>query len=259
MKRMSLGLFACGMFMVVLIGCSVKEDRNVCPSRLELDLSGVGDAFESVNLLGSGPGGVVFRDIVTLPVPGYIYVREVPHGMLDVNVWYGAEDYINEDEGIVIPVGKECPAVHMHSFVADTRGERCRELVELHKNYCSLTLKMKGMDKIPYGLSVRGNVNGYNLDGSPRCGEFCCEVAPQGWAEAMVRVPRQVDASLMLKVDDGRGAVKNFAIGEYIVASGYDWDSEDLSDVTVTIDYYITYVAVMVQKWEEEYVFDLVL
>ena len=259
MKRMSLGLFACGMFMVVLIGCSVKEDRNVCPGRLELDLSGIDDAFGSVDLLGSGPGGVVFRDVVTMPLSEDIYMREVPHGMLDVNVWYGAGECINEEQGIVIPLGEECPPLYMHSFVADTRGEIYRKRVELHKNYCCLTLKMKGMDRVPYGLSVRGNVDGYRLDGSPRRGEFCREVGPQGWAEVMVRVPRQMDASLMLEVDDGYGVRKSLAIGEYIVASGYDWDSEDLSDVTVTIDYYITYLTVMVQKWDEEYVFDLVL
>ena len=74
-----------------------------------------------------------------------------------------------------------------------------------------------------------------------------------------MKVPRQMDASLMLEVEDENGISKSFAIGEYIMASGYDWNAEDLSDITVTLDYYITGVTVLVQKWDDEFVFDLVL
>lgn len=259
MGKMLSGLLAVAVMLFACAGCSVKEDRDVCPGRLMLDFSGVDASVGSLDLLVTGPDGVVLRDVVASSGFGKEYVKEVPHGMLDVNVWSGAGEFVDEDAGLVIPVGCECPPVHMQSFTADTRGEICRVNVELHKNHCCLTVKLRGREVMPYSLAVRGNVDGYALDGSPRNGEFCCMAYPEEENAITVRVPRQVDASLMLEVDDGNEIRKSFAIGEYIRASGYDWDSEDLSDVTVTLDYYITYVTVQVQEWDEEFVFDLVL
>lgn len=259
MGRMSSGVLA---FMVVLVacaGCSVKEDRDVCPGRLMLDFGGVDASLGSLDLLVTWPGGVILRDVVVPSVFGDEYIRDVPHGMLDVNVWSGAGEYVENESGLVIPLGSECPPVHKHSFIADTRGEIWRQEVELHKNYCCLTVKLKGEDVMPYSLVVSGNVDGYTLDGSPRKGEFRCVAYPEGEGEITVRVPRQIDASLMLEVEDDNGIRKLFAVGEYIKASGYDWDSENLGDVTVTLDYYITGITVLVQKWDEEFVYDLVL
>lgn len=231
----------------------------MCPGRLMLDFGGVDASLGSLDLLVTWPGGVILRDVVVPSVFGDEYIRDVPHGMLDVNVWSGAGEYVENESGLVIPLGSECPPVHKHSFIADTRGEIWRQEVELHKNYCCLTVKLKGEDVMPYSLVVSGNVDGYTLDGSPRKGEFRCVAYPEGEGEITVRVPRQIDASLMLEVEDDNGIRKLFAVGEYIKASGYDWDSENLGDVTVTLDYYITGITVLVQKWDEEFVYDLVL
>lgn len=259
MGRMSSGMLVCAVMLLACAGCSVKEDRDVCPGRLMLDFSGVDTSVGSLDMLVTGPDGIIFRDMVAPSGFREEYMREVPHGMLDVNVLSGADGFVEEDSGLVIPLGCECPPVYKHSFVADTRGEIWRQRVDLRKSYCCLTVKLKGKDAMPYIISICGNVDGYALDGSPRKGEFRCEACPEDEGEITVRVPRQMDASMMLVVEGGNGIRKNFAVGEYIRASGYDWDSEDLSDVTVTLDYYITGVTVLVQKWDEEFVFDLVL
>lgn len=260
MRKMLSGLSAAAVLLCVCTGCSVKEDRTACPGRLLLDFSGVDAACGALDLLVTAPDGVILRDVVTESAFEDEYVREVPHGFLNVNVWNCAQDYIDEAEGIVIPFGKECPPVYMQSFTADTRGEMFCKEVRLHKNYCRLTLKMAGRQTVPYSLTVRGNVDGYGLDGKPRKGRFQCIAYPDGnEGEMTVCVPRQTDSSLMLDVDDGYAVKRSFAIGEYIRSSGYDWDSENLGDVTVTLDYFITNVTVIVQKWDEEYVFDLIL
>ncbi len=258
MGKMSSGLLAWVVMLFACAGCSVKEDREVCPGRLMLDFSGVDASVGSLALLVTGPDGVALRDVIVSSDFKENYVREVPHGMLNVNIDCGADDFIDEEYGLVIPVGCECPPVYMQSFTADTRGEIYCKKVELHKNHCCLTVKLRGRDVMPYNIAVRGSVDGYALDGSPRRGEFCCLAYPED-SVITVKVPRQMDASLMLEVEDENGISKSFAIGEYIMASGYDWNAEDLSDITVTLDYYITGVTVLVQKWDDEFVFDLVL
>ena len=70
-------------------------------------------------------------------------------------------------------------------------------------------------------------------------------------------LPRQVDASLVLEIDDGKGNSKVFALGQYMIASGYDWNEPDLEDVTVTLDYALTELRLVVNGWESVYRYDV--
>jgi hypothetical protein len=72
-------------------------------------------------------------------------------------------------------------------------------------------------------------------------------------------LPRQTDESLVLEVHDETGTLKTFALGEYVAASGYDWHEENLRDMTVSLDYALTRVAISVAGWREEYVFNVVI
>jgi hypothetical protein len=73
----------------------------------------------------------------------------------------------------------------------------------------------------------------------------------------MAVLPRQIDASLMLEVDDGKGGYKAFALGQYIVSSGYDWTAEDLEDITVTLDYALTEIRLVIGGWESVYEYEM--
>ena len=72
-------------------------------------------------------------------------------------------------------------------------------------------------------------------------------------------LPRQMDASLVLEVNDGSETLKNFALGEYVKACGYDWSEDDLKDISVRIDYARTKVVVEVKDWSEVCEFDIVI
>ena len=63
----------------------------------------------------------------------------------------------------------------------------------------------------------------------------------------------------MLEVHDDTGTLKTFALGEYVAASGYDWQEENLRDITVSLDYSLTRVAISVAGWREEHVFNVVI
>lgn len=245
---------------LLMSGCSVKEDRTDCPCRLVLDFRNIDTSVvSSLNLLAVMDGEPVFQDVVGSDAFDSEYIRYVPHGDVRINIWAGAQESIVVRQGVVIPYGCECPPIFMHSFVADTRGESWHENVCMHKNHCRLTVQMDGVSEIPYSLTLKGNVDGYGLDGGPSTGDFSCVAYPGAEGESHVLLPRQMDASLLLEVDDGTSALKTFAIGEYIVSSGYDWNAQDLADIAVTLDYYITDIRISVQGWDKEYTYNITL
>lgn len=243
-----------------LCGCTVKEDRETCPCRLILDFGNIDTSLcRSLNLLATMQGEIIFSDRIETMDLADEYIVEVPRGTLRINVWAGDGDRVDHEHGVVIPYGCECPPLYMHSFIADASGELCRESIRLRKNHCRLTVMVEGMDAVPYSLTFKGNVDGYRLDGQPSSGDFSCVAYPERTGNSRALLPRQTDSSLLLEVDDGTSVVKTFAIGEHIAASGYDWTSEDLEDITITLDYHVTYIKVTIQEWDEEYVYDITL
>ena len=121
-----------------------------------------------------------------------------------------------------------------------------------------MTLLVVGDDIINAELRLKGNVAGYDDVGNPYPGEFDYILDDDGLTPGYTAVlPRQTDASMMLVIDDGTGNHREFALGRYIVASGYDWASPDLGDVTVTLDYAQTEIRLVIEGWENIYRYDV--
>ena len=253
--------FICCLFGVAMMAaCSVKEDRRECPCTLELDFSELDcEVVKSVNVIAASADGFVFNDCVSSEAFAEKYVKTVPHGFLQVTVWAGDTRGVYGDNIVHIPYGLECPPVYLHSFVADTRGELCTQKVLLNKNYCGLTVMMADGTYVPYCLTFKGGVNGYDVTGRPSLGEFSCVAYPTDNGDSKALLPRQLDNTLMLEVDDGVPHLKMFAIGEYLDKAGYDWTKPSLEDVTVVLDYSLTSVTVHIAGWDKEDVYNIVL
>ena len=118
---------------------------------------------------------------------------------------------------------------------------------------------MKGEVVEPVSISLVGNVDGYASDGRPTLGRFCCSSVVDVDGSCTMVLPRQVDNTLMMELDDASGVLKRFAIGEYIAESGYDWATPDLEDITIDLDFAVTHLTLVIQGWEKEYMFDIVI
>ena len=238
--------------------CSVKEDRIPCPCLLMLDFC-CPDVSEtrSTGLMVTSNEELVWRDTVDVDRVGNGYAVSVPRSALHVRAWAGTAGLANE-AGLVIPLGHDCPRVYMHDSDIRATGEYVYETVTLRKNHCVLTITTEGDGKISTGIRLRGNVAGYDAVGKPLCGEFEFPLTYGGITEGYTAVlPRQADASLMLEIEDGHGDYKALALGRYIVSSGYDWSSPDLEDISVTLDYALTEVRLVVNGWESVYKYDI--
>lgn len=282
-------------------GCSVKEDRDLCPCTLVLEFPGEdaerlqegvtvcmrgysdGDSFSLCDTISTGQsasGGVS---------DGVSYSYVVPKGDIDLAVAYSADGLAGElnssGKWIEIDEGRPCPSIWTCCEKVSARADRVTVPVRLHKNFCRIDIQVRDVDgeKFPFKLRVRGNVNGYGLDGKPARGAFFCdaesaetegsgfgtesEVPGSGTASEStgsrhgyaVTVPRQTDDSLTLEIVTGDGVAKSFAIGNYIASSGYDWASADLKDICLEIDYARTVISFTIDKWTYSEQFEVVI
>lgn len=267
-------------------GCSVKEDRDLCPCTLVLEfprddaerlqdgvtvcMRGYSDDGFSLcdTLLASRAASSGGPDTVS---DKWSYSYVVPKGDIDLAVAYSADGLAGKlnssGRWIEIDEGRPCPSIWTCCEKVSARADRVTVPVRLHKNFCRIDIQVRDVDgeEFPFKLRVRGNVNGYGLDGKPARGAFLCdaersetESAGSGHGYA-VTVPRQTDDSLTLEIVTGDGVAKSFAIGNYIAASGYDWTSADLKDICLEIDYARTVISFTIDKWTHSEQFEVVI
>lgn len=244
--------------IATFIGCSVKEDRSGCPCVLMLDFSRVDKDRSDSSFLGLlSADGFLHGHVLVNALYGDPYRVDVPKGGIWVNVYSVESGYddisgmmTRDWAGLMIPSGMECPAVNMFSKYVDASVETVTVPVLLYKNYCTLSIEMVADVPSDFILALEGNVCGYGRDGSPVSGDFRFVPELDGNGCCSVRIPRQVDSSLRLVISDGDGVLREFAVGEYIIASGYDWDTESLEDVDIQIDYAKADVTFVINDWE---------
>lgn len=240
------------------VGCTVKENRGVCPCQLFLDFSEVDTTFvKSIDIYVREIDEIILSDIVGKEEFSESYLAYVPRTGLGFCAWSGREDALAD--AMEIPFGEDCPPVYIHSSVIDALGESVTEKVVMRKNYCKMTLNVKRDVKSSFELAISGNINGYESDGTPSPGDFMVVLDSDGSDTFFVNLPRQWDDSLLMKVDTGDKVVKTFPLGQYIRESGYDWNTPDLEDITIDLDIAVTHLSVVIQGWEKEYKFDVVI
>lgn len=244
--------------LMTCLSCSVKEDRGTCPCRLILDFSGNDTvSVRSARLLVKASEGFCLTD--TLICEGFDeeYMVSVPRGGVNVLVWYGGEVFVDRNEGLKIPYGDDCPEVYMDFFNVEADGEQARCEVRMRKNHCRTTIYVKTEETFPYRLLVKGDVDGYDLDGQPSYGSFMYELELSEAMTGHVTLPRQRDESLCLEVYDGDTVLKVFTLGRYISATGYDWTAEHLEDLTLSLDYTHNVIGITIGDWDKEHHFDI--
>jgi len=242
----------------ILGACSVKEDRSQCPRCLRLDFSKVDkDRWDSLELRVSGPGGFFFKDVVK-EEDYREYIVEIPAEEAVINVFsLSGKGYI-DGKGLVISQGCDCPEYFLHASHLAILQEIQTDTVMLHKNSCLLSMTMTtDGHPVSFALEVNGNICGYNLYGEPAQGLFNVRLNPGEKGYCSFGLPRQTDNSLTLRILDGDESLREFALGEYIDNSGYDWTTPDLEDIQLEIDFSRTRIHFAIGEWEQTFSFDV--
>lgn len=252
-------ILLCVSALLVLAGCSVKEDRSMCPCRLNLDFTEVDTLDISMVRACVSESGKLLDELSMNAEEFYpSCFIDVKRSDLDLSICSGDRGLWQGPSGLRIPYGEDCPPLYLHSSGIDTQKEQAEEKVYLSKNHCVMTMILETFDSHGCQLRVTGNVNGYDQHGIPSEGPFEYVPSVQDGVSRVI-LPRQIDTSLMLEVDDGTDVLRRFALGEYMVAGGYDWTALDLSDVTVNVNWTVTEVTIRLQGWDWVYEYEIVI
>lgn len=248
------------IMVMMLAGCSIKEDRTLCPCTIMVDLSGMDREAHAVSdILVLTDGDVVLEDEIPAVRYSEPYVFRVRRVSTTVDIYSGWKESGLTAAGFKVDEGEQFPELYLQTERIDTDAESVSLAAGLHKSYCKVTIDIRTEGEYPYSLSVRGDACGYAWDGEIIRGKFEYSPALDRDGICTVRIPRQHDSSLALVISEEGNTLREFALGEYIMESGYDWTAKDLEDVEVEIDYAKTDVIFKVNDWETTISFDVII
>ena len=184
---------------------------------------------------------------------------------IGVSPWYWWADVTPETESaLFIQKGEFSqgePSVRYRGFFIN--DERFGGWAKWSENTFETETHMVGPKtyRMVFELLLRLKEQGYmrilSPDGSVLKGDFLVECRPDERGVCSVRLPRQTESSLMLNILDGGASVREFALGEYIAASGFDWSSPDLGDLTIAVDFALTRISLSVDDWNRTFEFNV--
>ena len=121
------------MLLLILSSCSVKEDRDVCPCWLQIDLSTCSHYTDLVSLKGWTGERAVFG----VHIPGedftQVHEEEVPRGMVSYCAHSLPGSYGLSGMIVVVPEGEQSPRLYAYRADVPAYGETASDRVSLHK------------------------------------------------------------------------------------------------------------------------------
>jgi hypothetical protein len=238
----------------------VKEDRLPCPCYLDVFLPQEGNVTKAdISLWRDGE---ICRATVDPSDYPSGWTKPVSKGLLTFACWHGADKDQVTGHYLTIPLGLQCDSLYAYHSLVDATGERARSEVVFHKQFATVHLDI-GKDASQmqrFTFLVEGNSCGFDLHTfDPVEGGFRWEGAARpGERIVRFRIPRQGDSTLSLAVRCDGAPAGSYPLGEYITRLGYDWSTEDLQDIYVTVDIILGLVMISISGWEDGTVFHLI-
>ena len=247
------------VLLPLLAACSVKEDRDVCPCWLQIDLSTCSHYADRVALKGWTSSSPVFGVQVLGEDFSTAHEEEVPRTMVSYCATSGLDASRNSGMSVIVPEGNQSDRLYAYRADVPAFGETAYDKVSLHKQYAAVAIKIDDAST-DYSVKVRGGWNGLDLVTlKPLAGAF--EFVPEKTEDRVwyFRLPRQGDDSLVMDITDRSGYTYPYDLGALIRESGYDWDAEDLDDIMIGVDYHTGQMTIRVIPWEEGLVYDEII
>lgn len=242
--------------------CSVKEDRDFCPSVLNLEIPVIQDDELTVAIMDKD--SILFYDSYSkeeLESLSYNISVRVPRNPLNLSVYWPGPHPFNPLSGY-FPNGKCAPIWSSHiNFTPRKEVENVR--MSLSKNHCKLSLTIAGdfEDSQLYSLLFRSSVIGYDRMGTIVRGQYYERADMIADRTYEINILRQSDDSLMMDlISSGKQEIlRSFAIGRYLADFGYDWNTANLDDVKITLDFSRTLITLESSGWSKVVELDVVI
>lgn len=248
------------LIVFLFSSCTVLEDRGDCPCLLHLDFDESAAAVaDSVRIWVRGDGFNFTSGLSSSNYSEGITITVTSRSGVYVTVMDSASAQDSPDGSLAIAPGCQCPQVYDFRAFCDTSGETAREYVSLHKNHCRVLLSFPEAMSGGYSVEIAGRACGYSGLGDILDGDFSCIPSADGKGLYVFCIPRQKDALLNMSIGTDEGLPRIFALGNFIMESGYDWTAGDLEDVEVEVDYAASPVRLDIEGWPERDASDIVI
>lgn len=244
-----------------LTACSVKEDRVFCPAWCVVYSDGYvaegckGSLTCNVATDEQGCLGYGSKDFSSFAHRGGL-VLEVPRNeQVYLDVFCGVDEMALNGSVLAIPMGCCSDCIYSGHGSIVIRGEEGEAGLPLNKDYALISMSVKGdiPGEYPFYFRIIGNVDGYTLPGgTPHRGEFDYSPPEEPGHVFQVRVPRQLDDSLVLEIyhkEEG-SLVTRQNLGRMIAQLGYDWTAPDLKDIGLGVDLSEASFTIEVEAWD---------
>lgn len=227
--------------LLLLLSCSIKEQRELCPCALRIELRHLPAPVTLQVVAGEHRASYSARNDTVMLV-------QAPKGKIRLLAVCGAK--LEPEQNLEIPYGYECPPVYLYSELVNTLCDSTSVEVQLNKHFCTLSLSFDGPGGWgePYWAQIRGSVDGLDREGKPTEGDFSCRL-DSGFS---VRLPRQnPDGELWLDITLPDQVIRSFSLGSYMKEAGYDWTAPDLEDLPLEIRLSVSELILQTSLWKK--------
>lgn len=237
--------------------CSIKEDRTPCPCWLDIDISLCGRRANDVSLRGWNSQKSLFGDILAVAEWPDGWVVEVPKGLVQYTAYAGLDQCALSGSTLVIPHGHEFDRIWAYNADVYCEGETAEDRVVLHKQFATVTVKVREEPDGILSARVTGTSAGFSLtDLSPARGDFDVTVGMTSDGCFIFNLPRQFDDWASMEILRDGVPVRTLDIGDKIAATGYDWTAEDLDDIYIGLDMTKADIEIRIESWQKGAVYD---
>lgn len=235
--------------ILLLMSCSVREDRSACPCRLELDLAEFAACSPRASVaFWEGPNARL-EDVVT----DSSFVRSVTKDRFDASVWCNVSAGQLSGSRLTMPQGVMPDSLRAFRTRLDCLGETCTETAVPHRQYARITLKvsMEPGTHYPYVFYAESDYCGIDLrDLSPIRGGLVFPLRQTEEDTFVFDLLRHgPDTRVRIGIYDEAERASDLPLSEWMQAAGYDWEAPDLADMTIYLDYVHQKVRIIISNW----------
>lgn len=257
---------------IASVSCSVLENRGECPCWVSADVSCIDpiktDApFGSITLLFENDDGFAYMDEITCEDLDSSSVKTytVPRALTDIVALSGNGEF-SPSGPIFLPVSVVTGYPELYSWHrrSDLLGEEATIKPLPHKQHCVVHITLTDMfcpENGGLSICVRGDVGGLNLYTlRPVEGNFEQELPVGGDGRVDVVIPRQYSWNrLGASVFRDGMEISAADISQLMKEAGYDWEKEDLDDISLTIENFYIGAEVKICPWDSAMEGDIVI
>ena len=256
------------LLAAIICSCStIEEDRDICPCWYTIDFTEVDRSVQNLHLwIYDENGKLLCRDSLENGAYGRYDVK-LERGKAYCYVWGNFSDStiifgepLKDAYFIKADSCSSDPLFH-YSKVLQTGAEWGCDTVMLQKEFAILDFTLKGKleykeqlqieivqsvcGRYVYGGFVEGKSHIYaypqHLDDDSS--QFRLRMMRQSSLDGIVAIITALDG-------DERVVIREFPLGEWLDALGYDMNAKNLADIVVELDLAIGDVSIMVDNWQ---------